>query len=436
MGAPLQNPTQAEQDFSQAFLLAQNDFPDTAERQRSFERFARSGLPTRRVESWHYTDLRAKLRQAPPLAVAPEAASLAYARASLEKVAAKDTLKLVLVDGYFLPELSDDFSGVGGVKVRPLASISPDEHVALKMREMAGFAADPLLDLNAAFWRNGVVVEVADGARPGQPIEIVALDGANGGQSRFSRNFVMVGNGAQLRLVETRAEGIGGFGDSALFLSLGQAAEVDYACRGLDAAPVDVQNFIATLDADAKLRAATMIGGATFLRRQLFVACKGENAELHLGGASLLKASEHADVTLVVTHEAPACVSRETYKYVLADEANGVFQGKIVVPPQAQKTDGKMLCRGLLLSDKASMSVKPELEIFADDVACGHGAACAKLDAGQLFYMESRGVPKAQAQAILIEAFASEAFDILRDEVLRDLLNADLKALLEAGVFA
>ena len=137
-----------------------------------------------------------------------------------------------------------------------------------------------------------------------------------------------------------------------------------------------------------------------------------------------------------MTHDAPSCVSRETFKYVLADQANGVFQGRIVVPPHAQKTDGKMMCRGLLLSDDASMSVKPELEIFADDVACGHGAACAKLDAAQIFYMESRGVPKPQAQAILIEAFASETFDILHDDFLREILQADLARILATGVFA
>jgi Fe-S cluster assembly protein SufD len=121
---------------------------------------------------------------------------------------------------------------------------------------------------------------------------------------------------------------------------------------------------------------------------------------------------------------------------VLADQANGVFQGKIVVPPHAQKTDGKMLCRGLLLSDDAAMSAKPELEIFADDVACGHGAAVTKLDQNQVFYMESRGIPREEARAILVEAFAAEAFDLLDDEELRDMLKADLVRLLARGDFA
>ncbi len=280
------------------------------------------------------------------------------------------------------------------------------------------------------------MIEIAAGTRLERPIEIVALCGVEGGHSRFSRNLVSLGDGAQASLIETRAESVGGFGDSALFLSLGKSAELDYACRSQNSAPVDVQNFIVSLGAEAKLRATTLIAGSPFLRRQLFVTCAGANAELHLSGASLLAGRENCDTTLVVTHEAPSCLSRETFKYVLAEEANGVFQGKIVVPSQAQKTDGKMMCRGLLLSDDAALSVKPELEIFADDVACGHGAACGKLDANQLFYMESRGVPRPEAQAILIEAFAAEAFDILRDESMRDLLNADLKALLQNGAFA
>ncbi|MGO9390591.1 SufB/SufD family protein [Rhodoblastus sp.] len=430
MGALLQNPTQAEQDFFRSFGVLRERYP--GERQAAFERFARVGLPTRRVESWHYSDLRAKLRQAPPMAEAPDEASRQYARLEREKVSSPGALKLVLIDGFFSAGLSDDFSGVAGVRIRSIK----DEPLARNLKALTAQADDPLLDLNAAFSRDGAVIEIAAGTRLQQPIEIVALCGVEGGHSRFSRNFVTLGDGAQASLIETRAESIGGFGDSALFLSLGKAAELDYACRSQNSAPVDVQSLIVSLGAEAKLRATALIAGAPFLRRQLFVTCAGANAELHLSGASLLTGRENADTTLVVTHEAPSCLSRETFKYVLAEQANGVFQGKIVVPSQAQKTDGKMMCRGLLLSDDAALSVKPELEIFADDVACGHGAACGKLDANQLFYMESRGVPRPEAQAILIEAFAAEAFDILHDESLRDLLNADLKALLQTGAFA
>jgi len=423
MGALLQNPTQAEQDFLKSFALE----PADAGRRSAFERFARAGLPSRRVEAWHYTDLRAKLRAAPPPASRPDAEALAYAR---EKLAPSERLKIVTVDGVFVPELSDDFSATPGVRLRALGE---DEPV---LNSLAQGADDALLDLNAAFAQGGFVIEIAAGARLDKALELVALDGATGAHSRFARHLVVLGDGARASLLETRAEGLAGFGDGALFISLGRGAELDYASRTLESGAVEVQTVVARLDGDARLRAAALVAGAPFLRRQMFVTCVGENAQVHLSGAALLRAREFADTTLTLTHDAPSCLSRETFKYVLADESNGVFQGKIVVPPHAQKTDGKMLCRGLLLSDDAAMSSKPELEIFADDVACGHGAACAKLDANQLFYMESRGIPLAQAQAILIEAFAAEAFDGLVDESLRDLLNADLARLLAGGAFA
>jgi Fe-S cluster assembly protein SufD len=422
MGALLQNPTQAEQDFLTRFALE----PADRERHAAAERFARAGLPSRRNESWHYTDLRAKLRAAPPPASRPDAAALARAK---EKLAPSDRLKIVTVDGYFVPELSDDVSSIRGLSVCALKAEEP----ALTSLSQGG--DDALLDLNAALAQGGVAIEIAAGAHVEKLLELVALEGVSGAQSRFARHLVVLGEGACATLVETRAEGAEGFGDSALFVSLGRGAQLDYACRSLEGGAVEVQNFVARLEAEAELRAVSLLAGAPFLRRQYFVSCAGAEAQIRLSGATLLRGREHADVTLTLDHDAPACLSRETFKYVLAEQGNGVFQGKIVVPPHAQKTDGKMLCRALLLSDDAAMSAKPELEIFADDVACGHGAACAKLDASQLFYMESRGIPRAEAQAILVEAFAAEAFDDLKDERLRDLLNADLALLLADGAF-
>jgi Fe-S cluster assembly protein SufD len=435
MGALLQNPTQAEQDFLARFALA----PASGERQAAAERFARAGLPSRRNESWHYTDLRAKLRAAPPLAGRPDASVLARAK---EKLAPSDRLSIVTVDGFFIPELSDDFSSIPGLSVRALKAEEP------ALKSLSQGADDALLDLNAAFAQGGVAIEIAAGAQVEKILELIALDSVSGALSRFARHLVVLGEGARASLVETHAKGAGGFGDSALFVALGRGAQMDYACRLLEsgavpeggAVPVGgavkVQNFVARLEADAQMRAVSLLAGAPFLRRQYFVSCAGADAQIHLSGATLLRGREHADITLTLDHDAPACLSRETFKYVLAEQANGVFQGKIVVPPHAQKTDGKMLCRALLLSDDAAMSVKPELEIFADDVACGHGAACAKLDASQLFYMETRGISRPDAQAILVEAFAAEAFDDLSDERLRDLLNADLALLLADGAFA
>ena len=150
----------------------------------------------------------------------------------------------------------------------------------------------------------------------------------------------------------------------------------------------------------------------------------GSGAHMGVRGASLLSGRRHADVTLFLDHAVPGCESRELFKTVLADAARGVFQGKITVRPDAQKTDGRMMSQALLLSDDAEMDNKPELEIFADDVQCAHGATCGELDEEQLFYLMARGLPRADAEALMVEAFLVEALDLIADDGLREALSA------------
>ena len=163
-----------------------------------------------------------------------------------------------------------------------------------------------------------------------------------------------------------------------------------------------------------------------------FCGSKAAGAEASLSGVSLLGGREHADTTLQVEHAAQGCVSRETFKYILDEEATGVFQGKIHVAPGAQKTDGKMLCRAMLLSDMAAMNNKPELEIFADDVVCGHGATCGGLDIDQLFYLQTRGLPLPEAEALLLEAFAGELIDAIGHDGLKNDFRGEARAWLSA----
>ena len=143
---------------------------------------------------------------------------------------------------------------------------------------------------------------------------------------------------------------------------------------------------------------------------------------LDISGAFLMRGRQHCDTTLLVEHRVPRCTSRELFKVVLADEARGVFQGKIVVAPGAQKTDGKQMSQALLLSEAAEFDSKPELEIFADDVVCGHGATSGQIDEDLLFYLKARGIPDVEARALLIQAFVGEALERVEDEALRDAL--------------
>jgi Fe-S cluster assembly protein SufD len=157
------------------------------------------------------------------------------------------------------------------------------------------------------------------------------------------------------------------------------------------------------------------VAGGALVRRQIFVRLAGAEARIGLAGLGLLDGSRHSDTTLEVVHAAPGGESREFYRHIVADEATGVFQGKVIVQPGAQKTDGAMKSQAILLSPEASMNAKPELEIFADDVVCGHGATIGALDPEQLFYLQARGLPRAEAEAMLLEAFAAEAISRVAD---------------------
>jgi Fe-S cluster assembly protein SufD len=154
----------------------------------------------------------------------------------------------------------------------------------------------------------------------------------------------------------------------------------------------------------------------------------GEGARLDVSGAFLGRGSEHTDTTLVIDHAVPGCESRELFKGVLADRAHGVFQGKVIVRPNAQKSDGKQMAQALMLSEEAEFDCKPELEIHADDVVCGHGSTAAELDADHLFYLRARGIPLEEARALLIESFIGEAIDKVEHEAARDAFAAIAKA--------
>jgi len=175
-----------------------------------------------------------------------------------------------------------------------------------------------------------------------------------------------------------------------------------------------------------------MTTGGAVSRFQGFVTLAGEGSQLLVGGVNLLKGAQLGDTTLIVDHAVAECFSREMFRAVVDERAHSVFQGRIIVRPDAQRTDGKMMTRALLLSDEAEADNKPELEIFADDVTCGHGATAGALDDNLLFYLRARGLSEKHAQALLIEAFVGEAIETIADENLRELAMAQAERWLGA----
>jgi Fe-S cluster assembly protein SufD len=398
-------------------------------RRQAFDAYERMGLPHRRVEEWKYTDLRVLMREVRPLAARPDAAALKRARASLKPVAIDGAAKLVLVDGVFVPELSD--KAPAGVTVRSLREAL--EAGAADLLESS--VTDAMVLLNAALAGDGVVIGVADGATLAKPLQIIHVAVASSA-SAFTRSQVKIGRGARVTLVENfvAAEGAKAYqAHDAVLLSVGDGAEltqVRLMADGTDA--VNISSAIFAVGAKVKFDLFNMTAGGAVSRYQGFVALAGEGSELNVNGINLLKGTQHGDTTLVVDHVVPHCTSREIFRAVIDDRAHSVFQGRIIVRPGAQKTDGKMMTRALLLSDEAEADNKPELEIFADDVTCGHGATAGALDESLLFYLRARGLPEKAAQALLIQAFVGEAIEGIADDNLREAVMASAERWLEA----
>jgi Fe-S cluster assembly protein SufD len=244
---------------------------------------------------------------------------------------------------------------------------------------------------------------------------------------------VRLGAGAKLALVEV-SSGSGGYFHAPLFEVEVEAGAALQHVRVQREAPeaFHLARIQAVIGAGATYDAFTLGLGARLARTELRARLAGAGATVHLNAAQLLGGTQHGDVATIVRHDAPGCASRQTVKNVLAERSRGVFAGRIEVARIAQKTDGYQMSQALLLSPDAEVDVKPELEIYADDVKCSHGATVGELDADALFYLRSRGLPQAEARGILVRAFLADALDQVAVESARPLLDAAVDAAWES----
>ncbi|MGY3621694.1 Fe-S cluster assembly protein SufD [Bradyrhizobium sp. USDA 10063] len=424
---------------SDLFATAKSRLPGTANiaeaRRQAFEAYERLGLPHRRIEEWKYTDLRMLMREVLPLAAEPDATALSRAADALKAQAIEGAHRLVLVDGMFAPELSDTAALGTDVSLRTLQKVLENDANAASGDLLQTTSTDAVISLNAALATDGVVLTVADGAKLSAPIQIIHV-ATQASVSAFMRSSVRVGKGARATIVESfvaAADAAAYQVNDAVILWIGDGADVSHM-RLMDDAPdaVNITSAIVTVGGKVKLNFFNMTIGGAASRLQGFITLAGEGGELSVNGVKLLKKAQHGDITLVVDHAVPHCTSRETFRAVVDDRAHSVFQGRIIVRPGAQKTDGKMETRALLLSHEAEADNKPELEIFADDVSCGHGATAGALDESLLFYLRARGLAEKEAQALLIQAFVGEAMEQITDDVLREFVIAAAARWLEA----
>jgi FeS assembly protein SufD len=428
--------TKAEQAYLDMFEGAGKALPGARDpsvsslRRKAIEAYGRLGLPHRRVEAWKYTDLRARLTDVNPLlkaeGVAVSEAELARALGSA--IASLPAYRLVVVEG----DLRADLSDIAGLKAEGVEVVSlgqalekPPSWLKAALAEPDSREADPVLALNTALMTGGAALRIGEGVSLDKPIHVIQLDGKGEPASILTRNVVIAQPGSSAMLIESFGSlGIRGLQrNAATELRIGPKAALKHVKlqrEGEDA--LHLSTWLVDLAADARYDAFQFSTGASLSRSQVYLRFLGEGSAADISGAFLMRGRQHCDTTLLVEHHVPRCTSRELFKGVLDDEARGIFQGKIIVSPGAQKTDGKQMTGALLLSEAAEFDSKPELEIFADDVVCGHGSTSGQIDQDLLFYLEARGIPETEARALLIQAFVGEALERVEDEALRDAL--------------
>jgi Fe-S cluster assembly protein SufD len=426
--------TKAEQAIPESFEAVAEKLPGSsavkARRDQAIGAFSGLGLPHRRIEEWKYTDLRANLKETLPAAVDDKTPlTIAELLVALGPLAHVDAHRIVFVNGHERAELGDVADAVG-LKIaalgKLLASASEEMVDSLTSTPEGG---DAIEALNTAFMTDGAIVNVAEGASVAKPLMLVFVRAGTHARAVAVRNFITVGDGATATIIEAHVVLPGAAREAQLNalteVSVGKGATLYHAKAAADdGKSVHLSNWDVTIGADATYRGFQFSTGLGLARNGIYIIFDGEGSKLDLSGAYLARHSEHIDTTLVVDHAVPRCESRELFKGVLDGHGRGVFQGKIIVRPDAQKTDGKQMSQALMLSEDAEFDSKPELEIFADDVVCGHGTTSAELDADLLFYCRSRGIPEKEARALMIESFVGEALDKVEHEGLRTALAA------------
>ena len=410
-----------------------NVLATTADRRRDAEtRFAAEGVPHRRIEAWHYSDLRSALK-ADLVAPAPWAGAVTREGALADVFAGVEADTLVFTNGTYRADLSC-LPTTPAIQIADLKGPLPDWAEAA-LGATRGTDESPMADFALARMTGGVAIRVSHNFRAERPLHLAFLNRSHEAEARHIRIVLVMGTDAHLTLLESHAgEGGGALTNLALELTAEANAHLTHLKIANDAASdVHVATLLGTLHANTTYESATVAANGAFARHESQLKLAARMGHVRMTGFELLGERQHADITAVIDHAVREGRSDLVFKNVLAGRARGVAQGRIVVRQGAIGTDSKQQTRALLLSKTAEADAKPELEIHADDVVCGHGAAIGDLDADALFYLRARGIPLDEARAMLTEAFLEEALTRLPEspaaEAMRTFVLARLRAL-------
>ncbi len=380
-------------------------------RQQGKARVEEFGIPSPKLERWKYTNLfpieKERFKVQLPAILNP---SIPDKLDGIES-------RLTIVNGIFQPQLSDMPEGLYCGSLKSFIESNDDwlrPYLESQDERVRQFDDQMLMDLNAAYMSDGIVIHVPKNVHIENTIEILSV--LAGPVSSHPAILIVVEDGASLTLCE-RVIGDFGWQNRVNRVHVGSNARLNiFRTQTLSDKAYFTENTVVVQGRDSYLQMLTMTTGAALSRNQYHAFLKGENGECHIDGTYTITDKQHHDTTILIEHMEPHCYSNQTHKGLLAKNARGVFQGKIHVHQKAQKTDGYQLNNTILLSDTAEMDTKPELEIYADDVKCSHGATTGQLDDGPLFYMRSRGIPESVARKIMMQSFLGEVVDKIVDE--------------------
>ncbi len=381
-------------------------------RAQALERANALTVPTTRDEEWRFTDISQLIKTSfqPVARTSPPAMSEISAFLAPEAV-----LRLVFVDGAFAPALSSTHGSSDSVVVTPLAAALGTHATAIAphLARHAGFENDLFTALNTAFLRDGAFIHVAKNRKCAAPVQLLHVSTQKEAAS-YPRCLVVAEDGSECTVIEDYVTLTDGayFNDAVTEIVAGEGARVTHVRLQREAAGAfHIANCAVVLAKDAHYVSHAISLGARLSRLNLNVLQQGEGVEVKLDGLALISGRQLADTHTLMDHARPNGKCQQLHKCIVGGGAHAVFNGKILVRPGAQLTDSAQQTRTLLLSDKARVDAKPQLEIFADDVKCAHGAAIGQIDAEQLFYLQSRGLSTESARNLLTYAFAAEVVD-------------------------
>jgi Fe-S cluster assembly protein SufD len=406
--------------------LAGNSFIQDI-RQKAIEKFAELGIPARKNEEYKYSNVQKLFSET----VALSATESSFKIASFEKylIPNLDAHIVVLVNGFFSEELSSLKNLDKSVVVTSLQKAF-EKYPELVEKHFSTFAdinSDAFIALNTAYATDGVFISVPDNTVVEKPIHIINLIIAKESTLFFPRNLFVVGKSAHVQLVETFETHdlpVKAIATSVTEIAIEENAKVQYYRLQNDCENGQQINTVSASqqkNSHFDTNTVTLSGG--WVRNNLNIALNGENCESHLNGLFITSDMQHVDNHTLVDHRKPHCESNQTYKGILDRKSTGIFNGKIFVQRDAQKTNAYQSSKNILLSDDATINAKPQLEIYADDVKCSHGSSTGKIDEDALFYLRARGLGIESARKLLLHAFVNDVMQTIRINALRDYLE-------------